>query len=379
MSKFIIKNFTSRLNYYLDRIKPGASVIYNRHFTTDFSEPIKFTHVVNLPMDATSKLSEVLLPKYKKLNLLQSLDLKFPCVMQTRAMDVEVSEADKLGQFIIASKGDVTVHYGNTGISPSASAKPKDLLKYQLEIPRESLGVLETKHHTPFFIEARDPENTFVVVCSDTVKIPEYDVEEIKKRCSMNCKMELGEDLMNILSTLSRDRILNDPNRESFYEETTLVIRKPSFNLNSSATYMIFKDDEIENSTSSHYHPGDRILEVFTTNKKSGVVLNFCGINENPENRKDCEVHLDFPPNSLITVEFPAYCHHKFYGDFVCVSIHPQDGPNIIDAVKRGTLPKGFLESATVFSSTEKESQWTLNAPQQNTSQDNDKKQSRDR
>jgi hypothetical protein len=47
--------------------------------------------------------------------------------------------------------------------------------------------------------------------------------------------------------------------------------------------------------------------------------------------------------------------------------------------VKSGTLPKGFLESAAVFSSAEKESKWTLNSPQQDVSQDNNKKQSREK
>jgi hypothetical protein len=35
------------------------------------------------------------------------------------------------------------------------------------------------------------------------------------------------------------------------------------------------------------------------------------------------------------------------------MSVHPREGKNLIEAVQSGTLPMGFLESATVFSATE--------------------------
>jgi hypothetical protein len=138
----------------------------------------------------------------------------------------------------------------------------------------------------------------------------------------------------------------------------TSIVDKPTHFNKSSGTLMNFeksfqrKSVSNTNTTGSHYHPGDRRLHILTTNKKAGATLNFCGINEDPTKRKDCEVRLVFPKNSLSVLKFPGFTHHKFHGEFVCMSVHPMVGHNIIDAVQSGTLLKGFLESATVFSPT---------------------------
>ena len=66
-----------------------------------------------------------------------------------------------------------------------------------------------------------------------------------------------------------------------------------------------------------------------------------------------------------MVLNFPPYTHHKFDGEFVCVSVHPREGINLIEALESGLLPKGFLESATVFSKTldDKKEQWNLSKP----------------
>jgi hypothetical protein len=165
----------------------------------------------------------------------------------------------------------------------------------------------------------------------------------------------IPEDVARVLHIKLQERIFTDNRKERFYEEVTSIVDKPTEHNKSSGTLMNFERVEfgVDKTTDSHYHPGDRRLHILTINKTAGVTLNFCGINENPDERKDCEVHLDFPKNSVMVLKFPAYTHHKFHGEFVCTSVHPRDGRNIIDALQSGTLSKGFLESATVFSSKE--------------------------
>jgi hypothetical protein len=67
----------------------------------------------------------------------------------------------------------------------------------------------------------------------------------------------------------------------------------------------------------------------------------------------------------LSVLNFPPHTHHKFEGEFVCISVHPREGENLIEALQSGLLPKGFLESATVFSKTpnDKKEEWKLSTP----------------
>ncbi len=93
-------------------------------------------------------------------------------------------------------------------------------------------------------------------------------------------------------------------------------------------------------------------MVIFTTDKPSSATLNFCGISENPDEREDSKVHLKFEENSIMVLNFPHYTHHKFCGEFVCVSIHPNEGLNLIEALQSGNLSAGFLKTATIFSKT---------------------------
>lgn len=384
MSKFIrMPTINHGLSYYLNRVNPGSATIYNRCFSSSSSEELlRYTSVMDLPKEnygeVVGRLSNLIGERSGGGNNSRKLDLVNPYVLKTRAMDVELTEEDRYGKIILASEDDINIRYGDCGFAPSASIKPTDLLKYQIKIRGGSFGVLDTKHHTPFLIEVANPERVFAMAINNIVRVEEYSRKEVEGSCSINPRLDLPEDLARRLHIKIQDKIFSDHRNERFFEEVTLLSSPPTPINPSSMTYMNFERRKygMDNSTDSHYHPGDRMLDVLTISKEAGVKLNFCGINENPEERKDCEVVLNFPLNSFVTVKFPAYCHHKFYGDFVCVSIHPQDGPNIIEAVKNGTLPKGFLESATVFSSKEKDNKWIVTAPQQSHSQ-NDKEKTR--
>jgi hypothetical protein len=155
--------------------------------------------------------------------------------------------------------------------------------------------------------------------------------------------------------------------KQKFHQETTFVAYAPTKYLKNSGTPMDF-EGLLSGTTPTHYHPGERSLYIFTTNKDAGVILNFCGIKESPGKRKDCEVKLAFKKNSLNVLNFPPFTHHKFYGEFVCISIHPREGENIIQALASGTIPVGFLEFATILSEENKEEnkkeEWSLSLPQ---------------
>ncbi|MBP7709917.1 MAG: hypothetical protein KA100_02475 [Rickettsiales bacterium] len=374
MSKYLTlaKAANPILQRSLNSFRPGAFEIYARAISTGSvgEESVKYTKIMEMSDDtarsAAQKFSSAMVVESQNSNRARVIDLKKTPVLQTRAMDVELRKQDRFGQLIVTSSDDMVVRYGDCGVAPSASIKPKDLLKYSLAIPKRSLGVLDVKNHVPFLVEAQNPSESFAIATSNTIEVKEYDRKEIESRCSVDVELELHEDIARLLLIKMQERIFSDHRKQRFHEEMTLVIDKPTEHNISSGTYMNFERRKygVDNTTESHYHPGDRRLEILTIGKEAGVTLNFCGISENPDERKDCEVRLEFPPNAMSTLKFPAYVHHKFHGDFICTSVHTADGPNIINALKQGTLPDGFLASATVFSATEEnQRQWNLSLP----------------
>ncbi len=72
-------------------------------------------------------------------------------VMKTVRYEPISKHEDNFGKIVIGSKDDVVVRYGDCGILPSNDVRPDDLLKYKLVIPKEDLGILTLRHHTPFF------------------------------------------------------------------------------------------------------------------------------------------------------------------------------------------------------------------------------------
>ncbi len=348
---------------FLNYIRPGFSSIYARNLSSSIGDNLaRYTHMMPISDDNYLESVSKTLQHQVKAGAASDIimvDLRKPAVMQAIFCDVELEEEDKSGKLLLGSKDDITVRYGDVGINPSENVRAVDLLKYELRIPKESFGILSVRNHTPFMIDAKDVDKSFVMkapsITSKLVTVSDYGRREMEKLGSLENVVRLPEDISRMINIKLQDRIFSDRKNEKFYEEVTSIVDKPTEYNRSSGTLMNFERRRfgIDNTTDSHYHPGDRRLHIFTINKEAGVTLNFCGVCENPQNRKDCELKLDFPENSMVVLKFPAYTHHKFHGEFICVSVHPREGQNILEAVQSGTLQKGFLESATVFSSTE--------------------------
>jgi hypothetical protein len=336
----------------LNSLRSGLSDVYlSRRYISSAKhiKEISFT-CISESEEEVSKLGKVIDKKRKenssafRPNLLQS------GVMQLRTEDIELGEGGGVGHIIVAAGEDLNVLYGKRGIAPSKAITPMDMLTQSLVIPKGVLGVLDIKTHVPFMINAKEPHKSFAITESSLARVPKY--EEMISQYSLNVIAPLNADIAKRTAIKVQDRIFDDRNYEMFYEEVTSRVYSPTEFNKSSATLMNFERREfgVDKTTAMHYHPGERILFIYTTDKDAGVTINFCGIEENPDDRPDCKVHLRFKENSISTLVFPPYVHHKFHGEFVCISVHPREGDKLIEAVRSGSLPKGFLESATVFS-----------------------------
>lgn len=295
-------------------------------------------------------------------------NLQNPDVMKISPEDISLDPLYDFGHFIIESREEIIFEYGAKGIATSESVTPQGLLKNKLIIPSGSFGVLDLAHHVPFSFKL--PENAKSVAITSCPQISNVlPHEENITQYSLSNVIEMPLETSRILTTRLQQVIFEDKKNENFYEEITSKVYLPTKYNRSSGTLMRFEFEDITalvgKTTDTHYHPGERSLYIITTNKPAGVTLNFCGIEESPDQRKDCEVKHDFKKNSLVVLNFPSYTHHKFHGEFTCMSIHPREGDNLIAAVQSGTLPKGFLETATVFSKklTDKEEDWKLSLP----------------
>ena len=358
------KKISNTLNLILNGAGHGYSSIYQSRLYSSEAEdnlPIQYTKIKSV--EDTEIDNFLILPnklqKYPKGTL---LDMKRRKVFQVANQDISISPEDKKGQLVVFSKDDINIKYGDRGVAASAFISPSGLLKKEYKIPAKSFGVIDIQEHVPFRIDTRD-EQSFVMSSSQLLEVPTY--EEGISRYSLSKIIEVPAETAKILSLNLQRTIYEDKNNEYFYEEVTSKQYPPTKYNRSSGTLMNFEKEEDESTkrTDSHYHPGERSLYIVTTNKSSGVTLNFCGIAESPDDRKDCEVALEFPKNSIVSLNFPPYTHHKFRGEFVCMSIHPREGVNLIESLENGTLPRGFLESATVFSSKGDEENWKLSAP----------------
>jgi hypothetical protein len=359
------KKLSPVLNSLLRQVGPGFGAIYTKHFSSSVQKlsEITFTSLKAIDPDDTQSFIENL---SNKVNSKQRIDIG-SSVYTTSSDDIELSSEDKVGQIILVAKDDISVHYGEQGIAPSKDIRPDQLLKKSIEIPRDHFGVLDIPHHTPFRIMAK-PRQVFALKACELKEV--LDHEDSIQRYSLTKVVDLPSETAKIISLRLQQSILENKKNEYFYEEITSRLYAPSKYNRSSGTLMSFDSDGLgkngeDKTTSSHYHPGERSLYIVTTHKAAGVTLNFCGINEIPEERKDCEVSLKFSKNSLIVLNFPPHTHHKFDGEFVCVSVHPREGGNLIEALQSGLLPRGFLESATVFSKTldDEKEQWNSFKP----------------
>ena len=352
----------------LNLISPGYSSIYQgRRGISNLSELVGYTEVKRFDHDESDSLISGLSKTLKKRHPDGAcLRLDNKSVNQVAIEDIMLTEEDSTGQIVIASQEEVTVRYGERGIAASKNILPKDLLSKSFVIQPRSIGVLDIKTHVPFLIETHDPQKVVVLASCPLTQVPTY--EENISRYSKTTVVELPQEAARILSLRLQQSIFEDKKNEYFYEEITSRVYQPTTHNRSSGTLMNFELEDaskaVGKTTESHYHPGERSLYIFTTNKSAGVALNFCGIHEDPNERPDCEVKLKFDKNSIAVLNFPPFTHHKFNGEFVCMSIHPREGNRLIEAVQSGTLPKGFLESATVFSSSKKnQEEWKLSLP----------------
>lgn len=274
------------------------------------------------------------------------LDIKKPS--EFLIQDIESSKKSKSGQILAFNFGkDTEFWYGDYGISTSnKNPRPQDLLQHKLILPRNYFTAIDIRKNTVFLHE--NHKDLFLIGNPEHI----YEVLPYQEKIKQGFLTKIVEFLPNVAESVHseiKNQILRDPTKERFYEETTKPIIKPTNFNKSSQTLMDFSEKQ-EETTAMHYHPGERELIVFTTDKPSGVVLNFCGIMENPDEHPECKNELKFPPNSMVVLKFPPYTHHKFCGSFVCTSIHPREGKNIIEAVQSGNIKGGFLESATVMS-----------------------------
>lgn len=274
--------------------------------------------------------------------------------------DIVEKEQENFGQALVASSKDILVKHGKHGVAPSDTKSPLELILPDNQlitpggiiIPKGTLSLLNIRTYLPFIFETNGE-----FVLQPTTKMQQLTpYEEIDKLHQLDTVLSLGEENAKRLSLKIQEAIWNDSQgkRESFYEETTLPAWSPSTHLANSGTWMEFIADPEKaayaDSSPMHYHPGERCLLIVTTNTNAGVKLNFCGINESPDNCPSTEKIHDFEKNSISIVRFAAHAHHEFYGTFVCASFHPKEGANIIAALESGNMTKGFLETATVMS-----------------------------
>jgi hypothetical protein len=345
------------LKQALDIFGPGLYHIQQRSLSNKLKKSVVLpdAHYSLLRSDiSNSEMNEMFLHLPRTLKGRQSrssvLDLKSPKVLQVSCSDIGAPD-EKFGSIIIATEADdVEVHYGDYGVMPSSTKTPFDLLKKILPIPARSFGVLNFRELVPWTIKTTKPDRVLAINTTELSRV--HDHEENIKKYSINTICKLSPKQAKQLSLAIQTQIFHDPHSENFYDEVTSVIQKPTIHIRSSGTLMNFAADDPDKTTAMHHHPGDRILIIVTTNKKAGVTLNFCGVTEIPDQRKDSEVVLEFPENSIILLAFRDKTHHKFHGnEFDCLSIHPVEGMNLIEAIQSGIKSdKGFLETATEFS-----------------------------
>ena len=87
--------------------------------------------------------------------------------------DIDVVPNDIFGAIILQSESEITLKYGDRGISPSKDNHPIDLLNKELVIPANSFGVLHIQRHVPFLIDF-DQEKTIIDSRDQFTKVLEF-------------------------------------------------------------------------------------------------------------------------------------------------------------------------------------------------------------
>ncbi len=344
------RRIASRAEIALRRVNPALGIMCARAISTAasrFDDTIPVFQEVKVLGEDEDDYSQAL-------DLLAKLEGKDGSILRLGDPDplqvaIEDIDNNRFGEVVVVSKKGLRLSYGERGVSASDRRTPRDLLTYEMELPERSIGTLLLPEHVPFSIDGE--EGLAFAACALERVLPHRDNIS---RYSLHQIIEMPADTAKVVSIKLQERIFTSKDSEEFFEETTLPVKTPDVESTSSLTLMNFEKQEpgFDSTTDMHFHPGKRVLIVYTTGRSAGVTLNFCGVDENPDERKDSEVKLKFKPNSASVLTFPAFCHHKFEGAFDCASIHPRDGIGIIEALKEGRLTGGFLEGATTFSKT---------------------------
>jgi hypothetical protein len=263
------------LNNLLRQAGSGFDAVYNRNYSTSlliFSD-VKFTSVKILEPDETQGFINGL---SNKVGGKQRVDVAR--VYTTSSDDIDLSSENKSGQVVLVSKDDISVKYGECGKAPSADVGPHNLLTKSIIIPKDHFGVLDIPHHTPFSIEAKDPQEVFALKACELKEVLDHDNNI--KQYSLTKVVELPAETARIISLRLQQSILEDKKNEYFYKEITSRLYPPSKSNRSSGTLMSFVVEDINkksesDTTATHYYPGERSLYIVTTGKASGATLNF--------------------------------------------------------------------------------------------------------
>jgi hypothetical protein len=261
----------------------------------------------------------------------------------------DISVLKLYGQIVLFQDGKgAKIKYGKEGFDTSNKIPHlEDLIEYEKEIPQDSLSLIKVANNTAFKI---DGNNKIAVITNPEEIYDALPYEDRKKECKVCVMIKLESKIAKKLYNQFVETIHKNPKKEKFFEEVTLPFLFPTayYYVKSSQTLMHFSESQ-EDTTDMHYHSGERELIIITTDKPASAVLNVCGTNESPDEHPECSVEFKLEPNSISVLKFPPYTHHKFYGDFVCTSVHPREGQNFIKALNEGDLGN-FLESNTVLS-----------------------------
>lgn len=266
---------------------------------------------------------------------------------------------NSFNSLIIGSLDDIEIRYGEEGVMAKKNESLDDILSNSLFIKKCQTGILDIKTQVPFQIKSS--RESFIISLEETKIFPSY--EENLKRSSMyiiNKNSPFDKIISKAITSKISDTILGNPNNQSFGDglETSLIIDKADYDNKSTTHAMVFDGRSgSDGSASTHYHYGERVLIILTTDKDAGVKVNTCGIKEEPENRKDLEVEYKFKPNSITLLKFPSLAWHKFSGDFVCFSLHTVEIDELIDRMNKGENIEKFLEENTVFSK-QRDNKW---------------------
>ncbi len=274
-------------------------------------------------------------------------------VISYEARGNDINAEDGVGLVVFSGNDHpIIVEYGDRGVRPFEGASMSSCFKHKLQISEGTVGVLRVENYVPFSLKS-EGENKDNIVVADSLlrKLPERMKIEEQYSLTEVLSSQLPVDMAKVLSLSLQQRIHMNKDLERFFAEVTLTLDKPTTVLPNSATAMNFEELESKESTDMHWHPGDRVLLIIATGKECGADLNFCGVNEDPKARQDLAKKVTFPKNSISLIRFPGGTHHKFFGDFVCISFHPEEGQEMINFLASGKkFPEGFLSKMTVVS-----------------------------